>query len=141
MKGLRRDRRGFTLSDRRGFTLIELVVVITILGVLVAIAVPTVGGYVDDAKKKGAKADAKNIQTALIMYKSENGAYPASTNDYPTFRGYLSSYISLPSEEGKANFDFQSYSTGGTHGFYALIKARDKDATSITIYQDDIIGP
>ncbi|MDI6895181.1 MAG: prepilin-type N-terminal cleavage/methylation domain-containing protein [Bacillota bacterium] len=133
MKGLRRDRRGFTL--------IELVVVITILGVLAAVAIPSVGGYVDNAKKKAAKADAKNIQTALLMYRSENNAYPSGIAGYDALRTCILDYVSLPAEESRANFTFQSYATDATHGFYALIKARDSDTSSITIYQDDIIGP
>ncbi|MEW6049089.1 MAG: prepilin-type N-terminal cleavage/methylation domain-containing protein [Bacillota bacterium] len=134
IKGMRRDRDGFTL--------IELVVVITILGVLVAIAIPTVGGYVDDAKKKGARADAKNIQTALIMYKAENGVYPPDTSDYSVFRNAIKKYVSLPEQDDRANFDFVSYDgDAGTHGFYVLVRARDRQNLSISIYEDDIIGP
>lgn len=133
VKGLHRDRRGFTL--------IELVVVITILGVLVAIAIPTVGGYVDDAKKKGAKADAKNIQTALIMYKAETGAYPSGSLTYSQLREAIKKYVSLPENDERANFTFQSYSTSTDHGFYVLLKAKDRATSSITIYEDDIIGP
>lgn len=134
MKGVRRDGRGFTL--------IELVVVITILGVLVAIAIPTVGGYVDDAKKRGARADAKNIQTALIMYKAENGVYPPDTVDYSVFRNAIKKYVSLPEEDDRANFNFVSYDgDAGTHGFYVLVQARDRQNLPISIYEDDIIGP
>ena len=134
-------------GDRRGFTLIELVVVITILGVLVAIAIPAVAGYVDDAKKKAARADAKNIQTALIMYKAEYGAYPAGPLDenndgYSRFRGAIAKYVSLPQQESRANFDFRYYDdTGDAHGFYVLLEARDRGTSEITIYEDDIIGP
>lgn len=127
-------------GDRRGFTLIELVVVITILGVLVAIAIPAVGGYVDDAKKKAARADAKNIQTALIMYKAENGAYPAVISDYAGLQAAIKNYVSLPQQEGRANFTFESYS-GSTDSFYLVLKAKDRAGSTITIYEDDIIGP
>lgn len=128
-------------GDRRGFTLIELVVVITILGVLVAIAIPAVGGYVDDAKKKAARADAKNIQTALIMYKAENGAYPADISDYSEFRNAIKKYVSLPETDERANFTFGKYETNADRGFYVLLSAKDRATSSITIYEDDIIGP
>lgn len=126
--------------DRRGFTLIELVVVITILGVLVAIAVPMVGGYVDNAKKKAAKTDAKNIQTAMVLFASKQGDYPAESaiQSYANLRDVLDDYIALPQQEARATFSFGSYTRVG-NDFKLWIYGKDRGTIDIYIYEGDII--
>lgn len=62
----------------RGFTLIELLVVIAILGILAAIIAPKIIGRTDEAKVTEAKVQIRNIETALKMYKLDNGAYPGT---------------------------------------------------------------
>jgi prepilin-type N-terminal cleavage/methylation domain-containing protein len=54
--------------DERGFTLVELLIVISILGVLVAIVVPNVGGLLGAGKQASYSADQATIQTAVDAY-------------------------------------------------------------------------
>ena len=61
-----------------GFTLIEIMVVITILGVLAALIVPRVVGRTDDAKIAAAKQDIASIMQALKLYRLDNGRYPST---------------------------------------------------------------
>ena len=61
-----------------GFTLIEIMVVITILGVLAALIVPRVVGRTDDAKIAAAKQDIASIMQALKLYRLDNGRYPTT---------------------------------------------------------------
>jgi len=65
------------LHNRKGFTLIELIVVIAILGILIAIAVPRLGGFTDTAEKNADEATARVIEGAAAMYYADQGDWPA----------------------------------------------------------------
>ncbi len=79
---LREKRRG-----EDGFTLIELLVVVVIIGVLIAIAIPTYLNYQKSANDKAAQSDVRNAISVLEVCNSEGGAYPsalAATGGAPT---------------------------------------------------------
>jgi general secretion pathway protein G len=65
-------------SDRRGFTLIELMVVVIILGILALYITPKIMGEPEKAKRVKAKMDIATLETALKMYKLDNGVYPST---------------------------------------------------------------
>lgn len=62
------------MKGRKGFTLIELMVVILIVGILAAVAVPLMRGRIDSAKWSEGKAIAGTIATALRAHVAEKGS-------------------------------------------------------------------
>lgn len=65
---------------KRGFTLIELLIVMAVIAILVAIAVPAFRGMRQEAQITKAQGDLKVIKIALESYYKTNGSYPAVAN-------------------------------------------------------------
>jgi general secretion pathway protein G len=118
-------------SDNRGFTLIEIMIVVVILALLAALVGPKILGRSDDAKIADAKVQIRNIESALKLYKLDNGVYPTTDQglqalvEKPTVgqipknyraEGYLESK-SVPQDPWKDDFVFLS---PGEHGDYDL---------------------
>lgn len=60
----------------KGFTLIELLIVVAIIGILAAIAIPQFSSYRAKAYNSAATSDLKNLKTNLEMFFTENQKYP-----------------------------------------------------------------
>lgn len=71
-------RKKVSQQMQRGFTLIEIMVVVVILGILAAIIVPKVIDKPDQARVVRAKQDINAIQSALDLYRLDNGVYPST---------------------------------------------------------------
>lgn len=65
-------------TPQRGFSLVEILVVLVIIGLLVSIVAPNVLRRADEARVQKVKADFKNIETALKLYRLDNFAYPST---------------------------------------------------------------
>jgi general secretion pathway protein G len=66
------------INKNQGFTLIELMVVIVILGILAMWVAPKIMGRPEEAKQVKARLDIQNLETALKLYKLDNGPYPST---------------------------------------------------------------
>ena len=65
------------LKSNKGFTLIELLIVVAIIGILAAIAIPQFSAYRAKAYNAAANADLKNLKTGMEAYVADNQEYPA----------------------------------------------------------------
>ena len=78
-----RQRRKAAAALRRGdagFTLVEILVVITIIGLIMAIVGPRVLNYLGESKVKAAKIQIESFSSALDLYYLDMGRYPGSSD-------------------------------------------------------------
>ena len=74
----RRRRAAGLRSGEAGFTLVEILVVITIIGLIMAIVGPRVLNYLGESKVKAAKIQIESFSSALDLFYLDMGRYPAS---------------------------------------------------------------
>lgn len=72
-----------------GFTLIEILLVVVIIGILAAIAVPRLGGRVGQSQVKAAQGSISAIRLAVNMYEVDNGKFPESLQNLITKGGEI----------------------------------------------------
>ena len=124
MERMRRGARG-----EAGVTLIEMLIVLALIGILLAVVVPNLGGFFGRGKDRAYDADRRLVQAAVDGYYTDfakrpgtrkyptangNGAASATTNGYINFTHLVSeSYLrNVPDSAGSDN-------PGGSNGTYS----------------------
>jgi general secretion pathway protein G len=72
-------RRRAAHRGERGFTLVEILVVITIIGLIMGLVGPRVLNYLSESKAKAAKIQIESFSSALDLFFLDNGRYPSSS--------------------------------------------------------------
>lgn len=83
------------LKEQRGFTLVELLAVIVILGIIAAIAVPSIGNLIEKSKIDGVKADAISLLNAARLYEANGGTIVDGTTGLAEIEQYVDSSTKL----------------------------------------------
>ncbi|WP_418641761.1 pilin [Vibrio chaetopteri] len=96
-------------TKQQGFTLIELMIVVAVIGVLSAIAVPTYQNYVAKSETATAIASLTALKTQIETYTLENGSFPETASaGIPTSLSGAVTTNSLANGAGKLNYTFAS---------------------------------
>ena len=73
----------------KGFTLIELLIVVAIIGIIAAIAIPNLLNAIDRGKQKRTMADIRSVGTAIEEYSIDLNVYPAAGTNFTTLTGVI----------------------------------------------------
>jgi general secretion pathway protein G len=123
-----RGRLEAARAAEAGFTLVEMLVVITIIGMIMALVGPRVLNYLGESKVKAAKIQIESLSSALDLYYLDEGRYPTSsdglvalvqrTGNSPTWNGpYLKGDL-VPADPWGHPYLYRS---PGEHGAYDIL--------------------
>lgn len=118
------------LSNKKGFTLIELLIVVVIIGILAAIAIPKFSNTKEKAYIATMKADLRNLVTAQEAYFADHSTYTTAftTDQYQTSSGVTVGSIAT----GAGTFTaVASYSGGTTRTCTITVGTGDNDGEPI----------
>ncbi len=105
------------MKNQKGFTLVELLVVVVIIGILTAIAIPVYNNASRNAERRAVEANLKTIDSAIQQYKMDNnGAIPTQAQITNTSTGTL---LTWPSGPNGATYSIDANGRG-------TVKATDK---------------
>jgi len=119
-------------SSKKAFTIIELMVVITIIGILASLVAPKFIGKLETTKVKTTKAQLEMFSTALDSFNMDTGRYPTESEGLKVLwtkskdiRGYDGPYLPKPANEDAWGNPFIYKKTSNDHGYDIISYGKD----------------
>ena len=137
-------------SNAKGFTLIELLIVVAIIGIIAAIAIPNLLNAIDRGKQKRTMADLRSMGTAIEEYSIDNNFYPAATSVATLEDEVSPSYMrKLPERDGwglafhvastSGDYTLASCGKGESAACTPSVTAGGGDGGKTNLFTDDIV--
>ena len=108
--------------NQKGFTLIELLIVVAIIGIIAAIAIPNLLNAIDRGKQKRTMADLRSIGTAVESYAVDSNVYPVATTAAALALVVEPTYIKNMPETDGWRYTFQVNSSTVEYTLYSFGK-------------------
>lgn len=124
-----------TKIGKKGFTIIELLIVITIIGILLTIAQPTYKTSVKRARETVLKENLFAMRSAIDQYYADNGTYPGSLEDLVQ-KGYLRSIPKDPITNSNTTWIIVPPPNPEETGVYDVKSGSNEISLSGTPYSD-----
>ncbi|MEQ2529387.1 type II secretion system protein [Bacillaceae bacterium CLA-AA-H227] len=113
------------LKNQRGLTLVELLAVIVILGIISAIAVPSIGGIIEKSKEDAIKADALQVLNAAKLYVASNDVTEETTLANATTTGVDGTLDDLLDTKPNTVYSITITPDGGKYEYTDITVTRD----------------